>query len=236
MQRLWSLWSHFQTALEELEQDRSQIGFLDVAVFGAQSCGKSSLLSTLCGLHLPTGIGSAVTKCPIRIAVTDTNESFVQMPGSKENRLSLSKEGTRPRLTNKLYEQALEQLSRGKMTAEELEIRVGRPGHLPLNIVDTPGLIVNDVPDKLIVDQLIKTVLAGSGHPDRPLLPIMTCTGTDVDVNNLRTNLVQGRSFITVFTHVDHLLHDQVGDTMALSCMLAKPSSAHHFSKNHPHC
>ncbi len=40
------LWGHFQNALEELGQDRSQIGCLDVAVFGAQSSGKSSLLST----------------------------------------------------------------------------------------------------------------------------------------------------------------------------------------------
>ena len=102
------------------------------------------------------------------------------------------------------------------MTARELEIRVGRPGHLPLNIVDTPGLIINDVPDRPVVEELIKTVLAGSGQPDRPLLPIMTGTGNDVDINNLRTNLVRGRAFITVFTHVDHLMTDQVGQTVNL--------------------
>lgn len=101
-------------------------------------------------------------------------------------------------------------LSGGAMTADELEVKVGRPGHLPLNIVNTPGLITNNVPEKGVVDQLIKTVLAGSGDADHPLLPIMTGTGTDVDINNLRTNLVRGRAFITVFTHVDHVMHDQV--------------------------
>ena len=94
-------------------------------------------------------------------------------------------------------------------------MKVGRPGHLPLTIVDMPGLITNDVPEKAIVDQLIKTVLAGSGNADRPLLPIMTGTGTDVDINNLRTNLVRDRNFITVFTHVDHLKEDKVLPTSA---------------------
>ncbi|KAA6426768.1 MAG: hypothetical protein FRX49_03093 [Trebouxia sp. A1-2] len=180
-----ALWGHFQNALEELEQDRSRIGFLDVAVFGAQSSGKSSLLSTLCGLQLPTGTGSAVTRCPIRISVTDNDESFLHMPGRSKEQIPLPQAGTKPCLTEDIYNQALHQLSAGAMTAKELEIRVGRPGHLPLNIVDTPGLIINDV-------------------PDRP------GTGNDVDINNLRTNLVRGRAFITVFTHVDHLMTDQV--------------------------
>ncbi len=206
-----ALWGHFQNALEELGQDRSQIGFLDVAVFGAQSSGKSSLLSTLCGLQLPTGTGSAVTKCPIRISVTDNNESFLHMPGRSKEQIPLPQAGKKPCLTEDIYNQALHQLSAGAMTAKELEIKVGRPGHLPLNIVDTPGLIINDVPDRPVVEELIKTVLAGSGQPDRPLLPIMTGTGNDVDINNLRTNLVRGRAFITVFTHVDHLMTDQVG-------------------------
>ena len=201
-----ALWGHFQNALEELGQDRSKVGFLDVAVFGAQSSGKSSLLSTLSGLQLPTGTGSAVTKCPIRISVTDSDSSYMQMPGISKELIPLPRDGNKPNLTNNIYSQALHQLSGGAMTAEELEVKVGRPGHLPLNIVDTPGLITNDVPEKAIVDQLINTVLAGSGHADRPLLPIMTGTGTDVDINNLRTNLVRGRAFITVFTHVDHLM------------------------------
>ena len=94
--------------------------------------------------------------------------------------------GKKPCLTEHIYNQALHQLSAGAMTAKELEIRVGRPGHLPLNIVDTPGLDVSD----------------------RPLLPIMTGTGNDVDINNLRTNLVRGRAFITVFTHVGQIRWD----------------------------
>lgn len=143
-----ALWGHFQNALEELEQDRSRIGFLDVAVFGAQSSGKSSLLSTLCGLQLPTGTGSAVTRCPIRISVTDNDESFLHMPGRSKEQIPLPQAGTKPCLTEDIYNQALHQLSAGAMTAKELEIRVGRPGHLPLNIVDTPGLIINDVPDR----------------------------------------------------------------------------------------
>ena len=214
-QETLALWGHFQNALEELGQDRSQIGFLDVAVFGAQSSGKSSLLSTLCGLQLPTGTGSAVTKCPIRISVTDTNESYVQLPGANRDQIPLPQNGSRPCLTEAIYSQALQQLSGGAMTPAELEIKVGRPGHLPLNIVDTPGLIINDVREKPVVDELIRTVLAGSGQADRPLLPIMTGTGQDVDINNLRTSLVRGRAFITVITHVDHLMADQVEATSA---------------------
>lgn len=202
-----ALWGHFQNALEELGQDRSQIGFLDVAVFGAQSSGKSSLLSALCGLQLPTGTGSAMTNCPIRISVTDNNESFLHMPGRSKEHTPFPQAGRKPCLTEDIYNQALHQLSAGAMTAKELEIRVGRPGHLPLNIVDTPGLIINDVPVRPVVEEPIKTVLAS--QPDRPLLPIMTGTGNDVDINNLRTNLVRGRAFITVFTHVDHLMTDQ---------------------------
>ena len=90
-----ALWGHFQNALEELGQDRSQIGFLDVAVFGAQSSGKSSLLSALCGLQLPTGTGSAMTNCPIRISVTDNNESsFTCLAAAKSTLHSLKPAGS----------------------------------------------------------------------------------------------------------------------------------------------
>lgn len=138
------------------------------------------------------------------------------MPGRSKEHIPLPQAGRKPCLTEDIYNQALHQLSAGAMTAKELEIRVGRPGHLPLNIVDTPGLIINDVPDRPVVEELIKTVLAGSGQPDRPLLPIMTGTGNDVDINNLRTNLVRGRAVITVFHHVDSLMTDQVGQTVNL--------------------
>ncbi|KAL0051025.1 hypothetical protein WJX82_000800 [Trebouxia sp. C0006] len=129
------------------------------------------------------------------------------MPGRSKEHTPFPQAGRKPCLTEDIYNQALHQLSAGAMTAKELEIRVGRPGHLPLNIVDTPGLIINDVPVRPVVEEPIKTVLAS--QPDRPLLPIMTGTGNDVDINNLRTNLVRGRAFITVFTHVDHLMTDQ---------------------------
>jgi len=141
-----------------------------------------------------------------------------------KEQIPMPQAGKKPCLTEHIYNQALHQLSAGAMTAKELEIRVGRPGHLPLNIVDTPGL---DVSDRPVVEELIKTVLAGSGQPDRPLLPIMTGTGNDVDINNLRTNLVRGRAFITVFTHVGQIRWDchcinswLMSDSKLLLCML----------------
>ncbi|KAL0026089.1 hypothetical protein WJX79_009086 [Trebouxia sp. C0005] len=88
------------------------------------------------------------------------DESFLHMPGRSKEQIPLPQAGTKPCLTEDIYNQALHQLSAGAMTAKELEIRVGR-------------------------------------------------TGNDVDINNLRTNLVRGRAFITVFTHVDHLMTDQ---------------------------
>ena len=205
------LWRHFQSAIKELGQDRSKIGFLEIAVFGAQSSGKSSLLSTLSGLGLPSG-GGVVTRCPVRLTVvSDTDKSFLIWPGQGGGQEELPREGNKPILSTDLYSEALQKLSGGRMTNQELEIKVGRPGDLPLNIVDTPGLITNDVPDKPVVDKLVREVLAGSGNPEQALLPIMTCKCTDVDFNNTSASLVAGRGYITVFTHIDYLVDDPVG-------------------------
>lgn len=208
------LWRQFQKVIKVLGHDRSKIGFLDVAVYGAQSSGKSSLLSALCGLGLPSG-GGVVTRCPVRLTVVDdTDKSFLMWPGPGGGQQELPYEGNKPFLPTDLYTEALQKLSGGRMTNQELEIKVGRPGDLPLNIVDTPGLITNDVPDKPVVDKLVREVLAGSGNPEQALLPIMACKCTDVDLNNTSASLVTGRGYITVFTHIDYLSDDPVGFTI----------------------
>lgn len=75
------LWETYQKASQVLDEDFQKLGFLDLAVFGAQSTGKSTLLSALCGLQLPTG-GEIMTKCPIRIMVDQhNNAATVEIPG-----------------------------------------------------------------------------------------------------------------------------------------------------------
>ena len=57
--------------------------------------------------------------------------------------------------------------------------------------------------------------------PDQLLLPIMTAKATEVDINNLRADLVQGRAFVMVFNHLNYLTADQVciSTAILLTCL-----------------
>ena len=94
-------------------------------------------MSTLRGLGLPSG-GGVVTRCPVRLTVVNgTDRSVLLWPGEGVGEHKLPQDGNRPYLPTDLYTEALQRLSGGRMTNQEPEIKVGRKGDLPLNILDS---------------------------------------------------------------------------------------------------
>ena len=233
------LWQHYQAATESLDSP-TDVGFLDVVVFGAQTTGKSTLLGKLTGLTLPMG-KQTVTKCPIRIVVNPKlSGTFLAA------KLPRTGQEYRVRLTDNVldvetYRSAIRKLNidQGKgdvdaMTDIELQVVVGQQDALPLNVVDLPGFTSYRPQQESSstswdpVDSIVISILGGSGDNMRPLLPIMTCKATDTDLVSTRVHFVEGRPFLTVFTHTDLLQTDTtVSQSRLPHCCLQSLHGAH---------
>jgi interferon-induced GTP-binding protein Mx1 len=67
-------WLAFLDELQDLNIAHQQLPVPQIAVFGDQSSGKSSLLESISGIPFPKGTG-LVTKCPTRITMSNTSAS-----------------------------------------------------------------------------------------------------------------------------------------------------------------
>lgn len=226
------LWNHYHAAARSLDNAITVEGFLDVVVFGSQSTGKSTLLGTLTGLALPTG-SQTVTRCPIRIIVDPnaTGTSLVaKLRGGQEHHVPLPDNV----LSKEIYMEAVRKLNIAdkrepdELTDRELQVIVGQKECLPLNVVDLPGFTTyaGQHParsDDVNVGSIVESFLGETGDDQRwrPLLPIMTCKA-DTDLANTVVQYVEGRPFLTVFTHADLLENDFTGKLRNLRALAQK--------------
>jgi interferon-induced GTP-binding protein Mx1 len=146
-------WLLFLEGLQNLGISPSQLTVPQIAVFGDQSSGKSSLLESISGIPFPKGTG-LVTKCPTRISMVHLNgpdedgyewSANVVLPDHyKDLDESLTKTVYNPSELAAILSEASNIITNNSLTGfsrEVIHVNV-RSSQVPdLSLIDLPGII-----------------------------------------------------------------------------------------------
>lgn len=141
-----STWIHFLEDLQDLGIEDKQFTIPQIAVFGDQSSGKSSLLESISGIPFPKGVG-LVTKCPTRISMIRTPnvswEASITLPKTYSN-AEITRTVTNPEELSDLLAKASQLITSGSsngFSQDCIHVGVRSPDVPNLSLIDLPGII-----------------------------------------------------------------------------------------------
>lgn len=148
-------WLTFLDELQDLNIAHTQLPVPQIAVFGDQSSGKSSLLESISGIPFPKGTG-LVTKCPTRITMTNTSSSSGGASSTWQARISLPSHidtSSHPDILRTVHIPAelstiladasnlITANSHNGFSKDAIHVHVQSPDTPDLTLVDLPGII-----------------------------------------------------------------------------------------------
>lgn len=143
-------WLQFLDELQALGISDRQLPIPQIAVFGDQSSGKSSLLESISGIPFPKGTG-LVTRCPTKISMSQSPENeqwtaSIVMPSSIDSQktAAVCREVHSPFELSDLLSEAGKIISTHSLngfSSECIQVNVRSPTTPDLSLIDLPGII-----------------------------------------------------------------------------------------------
>lgn len=143
-------WLELLDELQDLGIPHAELPVPQIAVFGDQSSGKSSLLESISGIPFPKGTG-LVTKCPTRITMINAPSKVWQATITLPSQIQLSNNDNdiiqtvhSPQELSLLLERAsniITSTSINGFSRESIHVHVESPDTPDLSLVDLPGII-----------------------------------------------------------------------------------------------
>ncbi|RYH22018.1 hypothetical protein EON65_19820 [archaeon] len=143
-------WLEFLDQLQNIGISDKQLPVPQIAVFGDQSSGKSSLLESISGIPFPKGTG-LVTRCPTKISMTHTEPETpwiaqVNLPEifhTPDNSRIFQAVSSPDSLTDLLHEagKLVASSSANGFSRHVIQVSVRSPHTPDLSLIDLPGII-----------------------------------------------------------------------------------------------
>jgi interferon-induced GTP-binding protein Mx1 len=179
-------WLQYLEELLKLGIEDNELPIPQIAVFGDQSSGKSSLLESISGIPFPKGTG-LVTKCPTRISmstasVSESWKANITLPNgrpiSNDARQSIQKEVYTPEELSQLLSEAaavISAASGNSFSSDSIVVTVSSPLTPNLTLVDLPGIIRTTTAgqNRSVIDDIDRLLGKYMSQPETIILAVI---------------------------------------------------------------
>lgn len=232
-------WLKFLEELIRMGIEDSQLPVPQIAVFGDQSSGKSSLLESISGIPFPKGTG-LVTRCPTRISMSTSGPSecwraSISLPTNVvvdlDTRRTIEQEVTSPpELSRRLSDAAavITASSSNGFSANNIHVSVSSPHTPNLTLVDLPGIIRTTTAgqDRTVIEDVDRLLAKYMGQPETIILAVIPANQDIATVDILEraaSHDTVGERTIGVLTKPDLVDQGAEGEILNIANNIRKP-------------
>lgn len=179
-------WLQFLDELQALGISDRQLPVPQIAVFGDQSSGKSSLLESISGIPFPKGTG-LVTRCPTKISMSQSAEgeqwtASIKLPENVDQRKAamLSKEVHSPDELTELLNEAgklVTTYNNNGFSSDCIHVTVRSPSTPDLSLIDLPGIIRTTTAgqNKSVINDVDQLLYSYMSQRETIILAVIPC-------------------------------------------------------------
>lgn len=232
-------WLGFLEELLRMGIEDNELPVPQIAVFGDQSSGKSSLLESISGIPFPKGTG-LVTKCPTRISMTTTAageqwRASIQLPStihvSNDERERIERRVTSPTELSALLSDAagvISAASSNGFSSESIVVNVASPLTPNLTLVDLPGIIRTTTAgqSRSVIDDVDRLLKRYMAQPETIILAVIPANQDIATIDILERahqHDIHGERTIGVLTKPDLIDQGAEDEIVAIVNNVRKP-------------